>query len=240
MSKGIIRKITPTDEALIRRIPHYDSTKKYYTLIDKEGHFSLNEEDHAVIYKCSLADIDLCNLEAYACLQYWAEEECSFKKISAIELLFNDFSSAPIRVNESDYPTFEIENYEKEFNISINAKPLRRLNKSIIDLRESLSEVKLFLLEKDVSFTNVFEAIQNYNENADNFGLSEADLFIFDRLIKDVENNVNAVNKRANALSDYMEEIFDGRDDNYVDLPEEDFEEEVIEKVEVYEDMDID
>ena len=172
MSKVRLRQIKESDTSLVSRIEDWNTEEKFFTLIDKEGKLARNDAGNAIVYKACLPDKDVAVLEAYAFMMYWAEEECDFKEMNALELLTESFTSKPI--TETEFPFIERENYKREFNLSINAKPLRKLRKAMVNFQECLDDL----------------------------------------------------DKRVEKLADYMEDIFDGREDQFTEMPQEDFEEE--------------
>lgn len=139
MAKNRIKQITEKDTALIARIPNYNPEKKYFTLVKKNGKLGKNNDGNAIIYETALPEQDLAVIEAYSYLQYWAEEETSCKRYSALDLMMGDFTQ-PIITENIDCDV-EFESYQKMFGDDINAKPLRKLRKSMLAFHECLADI---------------------------------------------------------------------------------------------------
>lgn len=161
MSKARIRKITSKDTEIIAKINDYEENSSYFTLINKEGRVATNDQGNAIIYKAALPEAGMDVVEAYSYLMYWAEEECSFKKFTPLELLTKDFTKGDIII--PDGTTFERENYEKEFDELMNAKAIRKLRKSMVDFHECLADIT----KRINKFAEYLEDLDDYRQNPD-------------------------------------------------------------------------
>ena len=161
MSKARIRKITNKDTEIISKINDYEEQSTYFTLIDKEGNVAKNDQGHAIIYKAALPEAGMEIIEAYSYLMYWAEEECSFKKFTPLELLTKDFTKGDIVIPEGTI--FERENYKQEFDELMNAKALRKLRKSMVDFHECLDDMN----KRINKFAEYLEDLDDRRQNPD-------------------------------------------------------------------------
>lgn len=137
MAKNRIKQITEKDTGLIAKIPNYDPDKQYFTLMKKNGKLAKNDDGHGIIYEAALPEQDMSLMEAYSYLQYWAEEETSCKNYSALDLMVGDFTQPVISEPVDD--EIEFESYQKMFGDNINAKPLRKLRKSMLEFHECVA-----------------------------------------------------------------------------------------------------